>query len=270
MPYANSRSGYSPGPKEVDPAFITTTRDRKYRHGQAPKLLPERGQGPDRLGGQDAKHVSVKSRGDNGGAHRQHLRTVGSDLWEVPPGPPRRTGQDGPHHGTCHAGVEAVRYADGPSTEVEVVIDASVERVWELVSDVRTPARFSSELQDASWIDDVPGPGARFVRRNEHPTLGSWETTSWVITYRPARAFAWAVGDPEHPSATWWFIMDEEPGGVRLRHGGRMGPAPSGLTIAITRMPEKEERIVARRLEEWRSGIQATVEGIKALAEGGR
>jgi hypothetical protein len=40
------------------------------------------------------------------------------------------------------------------------------------------------------------------------------------------------------------------------------------LTIAITNMPDKEERIVARRLEEWRRSMQATVEGIKALAEG--
>ena len=29
-----------------------------------------------------------------------------------------------------------------------------------------------------------------------------------------------------------------------------------------------EERIVARRLEEWRTNMQATVDGIKALAEG--
>jgi hypothetical protein len=33
-------------------------------------------------------------------------------------------------------------------------------------------------------------------------------------------------------------------------------------------MPEKEERIVARRLEEHRANMQVTVEGIKALAEG--
>ena len=46
-----------------------------------------------------------------------------------------------------------------------------------------------------------------------------------------------------------------------------MGPAPSGLSIAIEAMPDKEERIVARRLEEWRTNMQATIEGVKALAE---
>jgi hypothetical protein len=46
-----------------------------------------------------------------------------------------------------------------------------------------------------------------------------------------------------------------------------MGPAPSGLTIAIAAMPDKEERIVARRLEEFEANIRATLEGIKNLAE---
>jgi len=166
------------------------------------------------------------------------------------------------------AGNDSVKYAEGPSTEVEVLIDAPVERVWELVSDVNLASRFSPEFKGGSWIDDGPRLGARFLGRNEHPARGSWETTSWVTRCEPGRAFGWAVNDPEYPAATWWYTIDEVDGGVRLRHGGRMGPAPSGLTMAIARAPEKEDRIVAHRLEEWRRGMQATVEGIKALAEG--
>lgn len=82
--------------------------------------------------------------------------------------------------------------------------------------------------------------------------LGSWETTSWVTRYEPGRMFEWAVSDPDNPSATWWYSLDEVNDRVRLIHGGRMGPAPSGLSIAIARMPDKEQRIVARRLEEWK------------------
>ena len=47
-----------------------------------------------------------------------------------------------------------------------------------------------------------------------------------------------------------------------------MGPAPSGLSIAINAMPDKEERIVARRLEEFEANMRATLDGIKRLAEG--
>jgi hypothetical protein len=39
------------------------------------------------------------------------------------------------------------------------------------------------------------------------------------------------------------------------------------LTPAIEAMPDKEELIVARRLEEHRGNMAATVAGIKALAE---
>jgi hypothetical protein len=47
----------------------------------------------------------------------------------------------------------------------------------------------------------------------------------------------------------------------------RIGPAPSGLSIAIEAMPDKEERIIERRLEEHARNMRATLDGIKALAE---
>ncbi len=84
----------------------------------------------------------------------------------------------------------------------------------------------------------------------------------------PGSVFAWAVGDPDHPSAAWRFSIEPEGAGVRLRQWMRMGPAPSGLTPAILAMPDKEERIVQRRLDEHRANMQATVDGIKRLAEG--
>lgn len=163
-----------------------------------------------------------------------------------------------------------MRYEDGPSIEVDVLIEAPIERVWKLVTDINVPARFSTEFLGARWLDDVPCVGARFVGRNRHAAMGEWETTSFVNRYEPRRAFGWAVTDPDNPSASWWFQLTQEPDGVRLRQGTRMGPAPSGLTIAITAMPEKEERIITRRLEEYQANMRATVEGIKQLAEGGR
>ena len=161
-----------------------------------------------------------------------------------------------------------MRYDEGPSVEVDVVVQAPAQRVWGLVTDIGLGARFSAEFKGAEWLDPGPAVGARFVGRNAHPALGEWETTSWVNLYEPGRAFGWAVSDPDSPSATWWFrLSDDGGGGVRLAHGGRMGPARSGLSIAIDAMPEKEERIIARRLEEWERNMRATVEGIKALAE---
>lgn len=163
-----------------------------------------------------------------------------------------------------------MKYADCPTVEVDVLVGVPPEGVWKLVTDIDLPARFSSEFQGANWLEGIlgPAPGAQFKGRNRHPAAGEWETTSTVVACEPQRVFAWAVGDPEHPSASWRFELAPEAGGTRLRQWAQMGPGPSGLTPAIQAMPDKEERIVAGRLEEWRRNMIATVEGIKALAEG--
>jgi hypothetical protein len=150
---------------------------------------------------------------------------------------------------------------------VEVIVEAPADAVWALVTDINVPARFSDEFRGATWLDAGPALGARFLGRNSHRALGEWETTSIVNRYEPPRAFGWCVSDSENPSASWWFELEEAPGGTRLIQGTRMGPAPSGLSIAITAMPDKEERIVARRLEEFETNMRATLEGIKLLAE---
>jgi uncharacterized protein YndB with AHSA1/START domain len=164
-----------------------------------------------------------------------------------------------------------MKYSDCPTVEVDVLIGASPDSLWNLVTDIDLPARFSNEFQGAAWLEGASGPtlGACFSGRNRHPAGGEWESTSTVVACEPERVFAWAVGDPDHPSASWRFELAPEAGGTRLRQWAQMGPGRSGLTPAIEAMPDKEERIVARRLEEWRANMLATVEGIKALAEGG-
>ena len=160
-----------------------------------------------------------------------------------------------------------MKYADGPTTEVDALISAPIEAIWAAITDINFPAQFSTEFTGAEWLDPGPALGARFLGRSRHDSLGEWETTSVVNRFEPLHAFGWAVGDPAVPSATWWFVLDAEEGGVRVRQGGRMGPAPSGLTFAITAMPDKEERIVARRLQEWERNMGATLKGLKQLLE---
>jgi hypothetical protein len=156
-----------------------------------------------------------------------------------------------------------VRYADGPTTEVDVLVDAPPTVVWSLVRDITTPVRFSEELQAVRWIDE-----RRFVGRNAHPAVGTWETTCTVVAREPEREFGWVVGDPAHPAAAWRFTLEPAGTGTLLRQWVRLGPGRSGLTPAIEAHPDKEERIVARRLAEHRANMQRTVEGVKQLAEG--
>ncbi|MEU5882638.1 SRPBCC family protein [Spirillospora sp. NPDC047279] len=167
---------------------------------------------------------------------------------------------------------KAPRYADGPVVEVDVLIAAPPSTVWRFVSDIGLPARFSSEFTGAEWAepDAAPGVGSRFTGHSEHAAIGTWQTTCTLVEYEEPKAFAYVVAGldgPEPPSCTWRFTLEPEAGGTRLRQWARMGPGRSGLSFAIEAMPDKEQRIVARRLREFRENMTATVNGIRDLAE---
>jgi hypothetical protein len=163
-----------------------------------------------------------------------------------------------------------VRFADRPTTETDVYVGVPPEQVWPLVTEIMTPTKFGTELQEARWVDEGGAPrlGARFTGRNFHPARGEWETTSTIVDFEPGRRFGWAVGDPDGPSAVWRLELVPEGPGTRLRYWAQMGPGPSGMTVVIEKMPDKEEKIIGRRLEEWRANMAATINGIKELAEG--
>ncbi len=163
------------------------------------------------------------------------------------------------------------RYADGPTVEAQTWIDASLTAVWAFVSDIELMPGMSDELQSVAWTatDASPDVGSTFVGTSKHPALGEWSTTSHVVEWDPPTAFAWAVTDPDHPSATWRFTLAESDGGTILRQWMRLGPAPSGLSIAIEAMPEKEEKIVFVRMREFEIALTATVAEIKRRVEAG-
>jgi len=160
------------------------------------------------------------------------------------------------------------RYADTPTVEVRTWIDASPQRVWQVVSNVELMPTLSTELQSVEWLDGLtePAVGARFVGHNKHDALGEWSTTSHVIECEPERVFAWAVDDPKNPTAIWRFRLEPKDGGTELSQWMQMGPGRSGLSLAIDRMPEKEQKIVFVRMREFEKNMQFTLEQIKRLA----
>ena len=160
-----------------------------------------------------------------------------------------------------------MRYVDGPTTVARATIHAPAEIVWGLSPISTSPRSSPQEFQGADWIDPGPALGATFAGRNAHAAIGAWQTTSTVTRHEPPQTFEWAIGDPAQPSARWRFTLEPTGDGVVLTQWMQMGPAPSGLTPAIEAMPDKEERIIARRLHEHQANMQATVDGVKAIAE---
>jgi len=153
---------------------------------------------------------------------------------------------------------------------VERVVDASLETVWELITDITLMPRFSSELQRVKWADgfDAPCIGARFVGVNRHPNVGEWTTTSTVLEYDRPRIFSWAVGDLGNPAATWQFELTPSDAACAVLYTARIGPGPSGVTMLIERQPDRAARIIADRLGALSSAMAATLAGIAGLAEG--
>jgi uncharacterized protein YndB with AHSA1/START domain len=180
-----------------------------------------------------------------------------------------------------------VRLADQPSVEVDVLVAAAPHTVWALVADVTRIGEWSPECVWARWVEDdagagdVPGSGrapadvprlarpvvgARFVGQQRRRDV-QWKSMSVVTEVEPGRSFAWAVGDPAAPAATWRFDLFPEAGGTRLVQRAVLGPGPSRLSQVIAQHPHDEARIVAARLEEHRRNMTATLEGIRQAAE---
>lgn len=163
-----------------------------------------------------------------------------------------------------------MQLSERPALEVCRSVAAPPRKVWALVSDITRVGDWGGECVHAEWIDGADGPavGARFrgrqVRRGRE-----WTSVSVVIEAQPGVSFAWAVGDPQHASATWRYQLaaDDVSGGTILRYCAVMGPGPSGLSDAIAQAPEREDSIIADRLNEHERNMKATLEAIKQAAE---
>jgi hypothetical protein len=164
-----------------------------------------------------------------------------------------------------------MKYADCPTVEVSIDISATAAAVWAIVSDIELSGRFSTEVSGAEWIDGHEGPalGARFVGHSAHDAIGEWTTTCIVTGFEAERLFEWSViGRDGDVSSIWRYSIDDlGDGTVRLDYWFQMGPGRGGLNYAIERMPDKEERIVARRLGEHELNMERVVAGVKELAE---
>ena len=159
--------------------------------------------------------------------------------------------------------------AAAPGVTVEIDIAASLERVWELASDINISAQFSDEFQGADWLDgDGPREGASFRGRNERADANRvWETTSYVVACEPNSIFAWNVNDRDQPSAQWRFELEKIPSGTRFRQRLIIGPSLSATGRAMEANPDQAQQILTNRREQHRGNMILNLQGIKRLAE---
>ncbi len=196
--------------------------------------------------------------------------TIGTDFAPAPRHPARsityfdgyaRTYESGPS--------DPVRLADGPGTIAEIDIDAPPSMIWPVVTDINLSAAYSGEFQGAEWVEpDAPiGVGSVFVGTNHNDAFGEFKVPAFIDAYDEDVAFGWRTSDVDDPGARWRFDLQPNGTGTRLRYSMILGPGPSGLTVAIGQMPDKEDRIIHRRVRSQRTSMLQVLAGVKRTVE---
>jgi len=155
--------------------------------------------------------------------------------------------------------------ADGPGTVVEVDIKAKAADVWAMISDPAVSSKFSPESLGAVWAEGFDGPalGAQFVGTNKHKAIGEWDVPCFVNRFIEGKEFGWVTSDVDNPGAQWCFEVASIAGSVRLRYSLTIGPGPSGISHAISNLPDREADILRGRVREHRGNMQKVLDGIR-------
>lgn len=163
-----------------------------------------------------------------------------------------------------------MRYRDQPSVEATQRVRCDVATAWRYVTDITLPVQSSPELQSVEWLDGADGlkVGARFLGRNRNEHMGDWETTSQVMEVEDQKRWVWSVIVNDEVSTTWAYELEPTSEGTLIRQWARMGPGVNGLTAAIAAQPDKEARIIERRLKYWHDVMAANLEWIRRQIEG--
>jgi len=143
-----------------------------------------------------------------------------------------------------------------------VVVDASAQALYDLVTDISRTGEWSPICQKCWWRDgDGPRPGAWFHGRNEADGR-TWETESQVAVAEPGQEFAWLVGGKY---ARWSYRFEPGPDGTVLTETWTF--LPEGRELFRTKYGAEAENMIALRRRQARDGIPATLAAIKRIAE---
>ena len=153
---------------------------------------------------------------------------------------------------------------DDAVLEVVERLPASPDAVFALLSDVERTAGLGPEHTAARWTSDARGVGAGFTGDNE---LGgrTWQLPCRVVRHEAPRVFAWEVGDPEHPVATWTYELAPDGDGTLVTQRFQHGPGRSFVRSYADKHPERADEIVAERLAMLESNMRTVLRAAAQL-----
>lgn len=147
-----------------------------------------------------------------------------------------------------------------------VVVDASPEAVWDLVTSIERTGEWSPVCTACAWEEPYDGPavGAWFTGRNEHAGR-VWETRSQVVESEPGRSFAWLVGGA---FVRWGYEVAPAAGdGTRTELTETWAFLPEGLAMFRDKYGDDADAQIEDRAAQAHAGIPATLAAIRRIAE---
>ena len=129
---------------------------------------------------------------------------------------------------------------------VEVVVAATPDQVWRVVSDVTRTGEWSHECRTVEWVggSTTARPGARFRGRNQAGRW-SWARTCEVVTARAPREISWrTVPTVLFPDSTLWSLrLEPVDGGTRIIQSFEVVRAPRFLDpVYAALIPAHQDR----------------------------
>jgi uncharacterized protein YndB with AHSA1/START domain len=162
----------------------------------------------------------------------------------------------------------------GIRVDVEILVSADPQIVWDLLADITRVPEWSPECVHTAWLDEIPDVvgAARFTGRNRAHNGFEWAVTCVVTEAERPRTFAWTVlADPQEPgvgSSYWRCELQPVPGdGTQVRESFTHGPGGSGLRWMVEQEPDRAAHLIEDRRRRLRENILQTLTGMKAVAE---
>ncbi len=144
-----------------------------------------------------------------------------------------------------------------------VTVEASTEKLYDLVSDITRTGEWSPVCTSCWWDDVVEAGqvGAWFTGRNELPDR-TWETRSEVVVAERGREFAWVVGGS---FVRWGFTLAPVETGTNLTESWEF--LPGGIAMFEEKYGDDARVQITDRTQQALDGIPKTLRAIKRIAE---
>ena len=149
------------------------------------------------------------------------------------------------------------------SHQKSITVEASPERLYDMVSDITRTGEWSPICTSCWWDDEAEAGqvGAWFTGYNELPHR-TWQTRSEVVVAERGREFAWVVGGS---FVRWGFNLAPAGSGTTLTESWEFLPA--GIVMFQEKFGDDAQVQITERTQQALEGIPKTLAAIKRIVE---